>query len=355
LYTDFEGFSRRRQRGGGLGLPFDGPGWHSAAMSDKRYRVFSEHLKQTFGGRVHKISVDAGFSCPNRGGTRDLPGCLFCDPGGSGAVGIDRGFPVAEQIERGKEVMLRKYKAKKFIAYFQPFSNTHAPVARLRALYDQALAVEGVVGLAVGTRPDCLPPEVLDLLAGYHRRTDFWLEIGLQSIHESTLDFLRRGHDYATFLHAFRGARSRGLKVCVHVILGLPGETPEQMLATADEMARLRVDGIKIHLLHVLKGTPLGDLYRLGRIEILGQAAYVGLVADFLERLHPDTFIHRLTGDGPRDLLLAPLWSLNKWEVLNAIDAELEKRGSRQGSECFGNQGKVSPSPAPGGRDVGTR
>jgi radical SAM protein (TIGR01212 family) len=305
-------------------------------MTEKRYRVFSEHLKQTYGGRVHKISVDAGFSCPNRGGTRELPGCLFCDPGGSGAVGIDRGFPVAEQLERGKEIMRRKYKAQKFIAYFQPFSNTHAPVERLRALYDQALAVDGVVGLAVGTRPDCLPAEVLDLLAGYHRRTDFWLELGLQTIHEPTLDFLRRGHDYATFLSAYREAKSRGLKVCVHVILGLPGESREQMLATAAEMARLQVDGIKIHLLHVLKGTPLGDLYQQGKIEILEQDTYVGLVADFLERLSPETFIHRLTGDGPRELLLAPLWSLHKWEVLNAIDAELARRDSRQGSAHAG-------------------
>ncbi|WP_432821799.1 TIGR01212 family radical SAM protein [Trichloromonas sp.] len=308
-------------------------------MSEKRYRVYSEQLKRTFGGRVHKISVDAGFTCPNRGGTRQRPGCLFCDPDGSGAVGIDRDVSLTEQIERGKEVMLRKYKAKKFIAYFQPFSNTFAPVAKLRTLYDQALAVDGVVGLAVGTRPDCLPPEVLDLLAEYHRRTDFWLEIGLQSIHDATLAFLRRGHDYACFLNAFEGARERGLRVCVHIILGLPGETREQMLATADEMARLQVDGIKIHLLHVLEGTPLGDLYQQGGVEILEQDAYVSLVVDFLERLHPETFIHRLTGDGPRNLLLAPLWSLNKWEVLNAIDAELERRKAVQGAEYLRNQG----------------
>jgi uncharacterized protein len=302
-------------------------------MNEKRYRVFSAHLKKKFAGRVHKISIDAGFSCPNRGGTRDRPGCLFCDPGGSGAIGIDRGFPVSEQIERGREVMVRKYKAKAFIAYFQPFSNTYASVSRLRELYDQALEVDGVVGLAVGTRPDCLPLEVLDLLAEYHRRTDFWLELGLQSIHNATLDLLRRGHDYATFLRAYHGAKERGLQVCVHIILGLPGETREQMLATADEMARLRVDGIKIHLLHVLEGTPLGDLYKQGEIKILEQDAYVSLVVDFLERLYPETFIHRLTGDGPRHLLLAPLWSLNKWEVLNAIDAELKSRDSHQGSE----------------------
>jgi len=303
-------------------------------MSDKRYFLFSHYLKDLFGGRVHKISVDAGFTCPNRGDTRRKPGCLFCDPDGSGAVGIERGLPVAQQIEQGKEVMVRKYKARQFIAYFQPFSNTYAPPEKLRALYDEALGVSGVVGLAVGTRPDCLPDDVLDLLAEYHHRTYFWLELGLQTIHDATLATLRRGHDYACFLKAYQGARARGLRVCVHVILGLPGESREQILATADEMARLKVDGIKIHLLHVLKGTPLGDLYEKGEVPVLSQEDYVQLAVDFLERLHPDTLVHRLTGDGPRDILLAPLWSLNKWEVLNAIDGELERRGSRQGSRC---------------------
>lgn len=303
-------------------------------MSDKRYNLFSEHLKQRFGGRVHKISVDAGFGCPNRDGGRSRPGCLFCDPGGSGAVGIERALPVAEQIEQGKEVMVRKYKARHFMAYFQPFSNTFAPVAVLRERYDAALVVPGVVGLAVGTRPDCLPEAVLDLLADYHRRTYFWLELGLQSRHDATLAFLRRGHDYATFLAAYAAAKARGLRVCVHVILGLPGEDRAAMLATADELARLRVDGVKLHLLHVLDGTPLGDMFRKGEIAVLEQDAYVQLAADVLERLHPETLIQRLTGDGPRDTLLAPLWSLNKWEVLNAIDAELERRGTRQGSVC---------------------
>ncbi len=301
---------------------------------DKRYQVFSEHLKKKFGGRVHKISVDAGFSCPNREATRAGSGCLFCDPGGSGAVGIARRLPVAAQLEQGKEVMARKYKAERFLAYFQPFSNTFAPPGQLRACYDEALAVPGVVGLAVGTRPDCLPPGVLGLLAEYHRRTYFWLELGLQSSHDASLVRIRRGHDYATFLAAYDAARERGLRICVHVILGLPGEDRDDMLATADELARLAVDGVKIHLLHVLAGTPLGELYRGGEIAVLDREDYVNLAVDFLERLHPDTLVQRLTGDGPRELLLAPLWSLNKWEVLNAIDAELERRGSRQGDRC---------------------
>jgi len=314
-------------------------------MQGKRYRLYSEQLKQRYGTRVHKISVDAGFSCPNRGDSRQQPGCLFCDADGSGAVGIDQALSVRQQLHAGMEVMRRKYKAGRFIAYFQPFSNTYAPPQQLRRLYDEALAVEDVVGLAIGSRPDCLDEPVLELLADYHLRTDLWLEIGLQTTHDTTLAFLRRGHDYAVFLDAFHRARRRGLQLCVHVILGLPGEDCEAMLATADEMARLKVDGIKIHLLHVLRGTALGTMYEAGEIAILDQEAYVKLVADFIERLHPQTLIHRLTGDGPRATLLAPLWSLNKWEVLNAIDAELARRGSRQGDRCRFAEGQSLSEP----------
>ena len=254
-------------------------------MNGKRYHLFSEHLKQRFGGRVHKISIDAGVGCPNRGGGRKGAGCLFCDPGGSGAVGIDRRLTVAEQLEAGKEVMTRKYKATRFIAYFQPFSNTLAPVATLRQLYDQALDVSDVVGLAIGTRPDCLPEEVLDLLAEYHQRSYFWLELGLQSRHDRTLAFLQRGHDCAAFVDAFQRAKQRGLRVCVHVILGLPGEDRAAMLATADLLAELKVDGVKLHLLHVLRGTPLGELYASGKIQLLEKDEYVEVVADVIERL----------------------------------------------------------------------
>ncbi|NLC69759.1 MAG: TIGR01212 family radical SAM protein [Desulfuromonadaceae bacterium] len=306
-------------------------------MPNRPYNLFSEHLKEIFGRRIHKISIDAGFSCPNRGGTRHLPGCIFCSPDGSGATGIKRGASIRDQIEDGKEVMIRKYKAGAFLAYFQSYTNTWAPVAELRSCFDEALSVDGVVGLAVGTRPDCLGGEVLDLLAGYHRSTYFWLEVGLQSIHDRTLDFIHRGHDYRTFTAAFAAARERGMRVCVHIILGLPGETRREMLETASEMARLRVDGIKIHLLHVLEGTPLARLFREGSLQILEQEEYVGLAVDFIERLHPDTLIHRLTGDGPREQLLAPLWSLNKWEVINAIHDEFRRRQSRQGAfHCHG-------------------
>jgi len=300
-------------------------------MADKRYNAFSEELKRLFGCRVHRISVDAGFTCPNRDGTVGTGGCIYCGGEGSGSYGIARNLPVAAQLEDGKEVMVRKYKAKKFIAYFQAYSNTYAPVERLAALYDEALAVEDIVGLIVGTRPDCLPPATLDLLAEYARRSWFWLELGLQSTHDRTLQAINRGHDFAAFTEAMERCRERGIRVCAHVIIGLPGETREEILATAGILDGLKVDGVKLHLLHVMRGTMLAQMYGRGEISVMERDDYVGLVCDFLELLDPRISIQRLTGDGGRDLV-APLWSLAKFEVLNAIDQELERRGSRQGS-----------------------
>lgn len=304
-------------------------------MIEKRYNAFSEELKRVFGCRVHRISVDAGFTCPNRDGSAGTQGCIYCGGQGSGSFGIARGATVAEQIEHGKEVMVRKYKAQRFIAYFQPYSNTYAPVERLRALYDEALAVKDVAGLIVGTRPDCLPPATLDLLAEYARRTYFWLELGLQSPLDRTLKLINRGHDFAAFTAAVQGGRERGIPLCAHVILGLPGETRDEMLATAAILNDIRVDGVKVHLLHVMRDTPLAELYRQGGVRVMDRDDYVGLVCDFLERLDPAVIVQRLTGDGGRDHLIAPLWSLAKFEVLNAIDVELARRGSRQGSKCI--------------------
>jgi uncharacterized protein len=300
-------------------------------MNDKRYNAFSEELKRQFGCRVHRISVDAGFSCPNRDGTVGTGGCIFCSDRGSGSYGIAREMSIAGQLEHGKEVMTRKYKAKRFIAYFQPYSNTYAPPQQLRRIYDEALAVPDVVGLIVGTRPDCLPPEVLDLLAEYHRKTYFWLELGMQSPYDRTLEAIGRGHDSAAFMEAARQVRALGIRLCVHVILGLPGESREEMLATPAILNDLGVDGVKIHLLHVNRGTELAGMYERGEVRLLERDEYVGLVCDFVERLDPGISIHRLTGDGGRDLI-APLWSAAKFEVLNAIDNELERRGTRQGS-----------------------
>lgn len=301
-------------------------------MTQKRYNAFSDELKRVFGCRVHRIAVDAGFSCPNRDGSRGSGGCVYCGGRGSGAHGILQGASVAQQIEAGKEVMTRKYKAQRFIAYFQAYSNTYAPAETLRSFYDEALSVPGIVGLIVGTRPDCLPPETVSLLAEYARRTYFWLELGLQSPLDRTLEFLRRGHDFAAFERAVTACRGAGIRVCAHIILGLPGESRDEMLDTAAVLNGLGVDGVKIHLLHVMKETPLEELYRRGEVRMLDRDEYVGLVCDFLERLRPEISIQRLTGDGGHDHLVAPLWSLRKFEVLNAIDYELERRGTRQGS-----------------------
>lgn len=302
--------------------------------SPKRYTTLSDELKQRFGCKVQRISVDAGFGCPNRDGTLDSEGCIFCGGQGSGSFGIRRELEIAAQIEDGKEVMRRKYKAGKFIAYFQAYSNTYAAVDQLRRLFDEALGVADVVGIIIATRPDCLPDDVLDYLAALNEKTFLWLEIGLQSIHDKSLELINRRHDYSCFVDAMERSATRSLRVCVHVILGLPGETREEMLAMAGELNRLEVAGVKLHLLHVMRGTQLAEMYARGEVSVLDRDGYVGLVCDFLERLDARILIHRLTGDGGHDNLIAPLWSLKKFEVLNLIDAELERRGTRQGSRC---------------------
>ena len=300
----------------------------------KRYNTFSEELKRVFGCKVQRISVDAGFTCPNRDGTLSSNGCIFCGGHGSGSFGIRRDLIISAQLEDGKEVMRRKYRAEKFIAYFQAYSNTYASVPRLRELYSEACTTSDIVGLIVATRPDCLPEEILDYLQELSDKTYLWLEIGMQSIHDRSLTFIKRRHTQACSVEAVQRARSRGLKVCVHIILGLPGETRGEMLATAGELNRLGVDGVKLHLLHVMKGTQLADMYGRGEVTVLCRDEYAGLVCDFLELLEPRILIHRLTGDGGHDNLVAPLWSLKKFEILNLIDAELARRGTRQGSKA---------------------
>ena len=298
----------------------------------KLYNSFSEELKRQFGCKVQRISVDAGFTCPNRDGTLDKSGCIFCGGSGSGSFGIRAELSIVEQLEDGKEVMSRKYKAQKFMAYFQAYSNTYASVERLREIYSEALSVNDVVGLIVATRPDCLENDVLDYLKELHPQTYLWLEIGMQSIHDKSLILMNRRHDNACTISAIERAKQRGLRVCAHVILGMPSETKEDMLATAQVLNHLGVDGIKLHLLHVMKGTRLAEMHESGKISLLDRDTYAGLVCDFLEQLNPAMIIHRLTGDGGRDNLVAPLWSLNKFEVLNLIDSTLLSRGTQQGS-----------------------
>ncbi|HEU0264599.1 MAG TPA: TIGR01212 family radical SAM protein [Geobacterales bacterium] len=302
-------------------------------MSPERpYHAFSDELKRIFGCRIQRISLDAGFSCPNRDGSIGSGGCVFCDADGSGARHIERELALQQQLEKGIEAGSRRYPGARFAAYFQAFSNTYAPVHRLRQLYDEALAVPGIVALFIGTRPDTLPPDVVDLLAEYHHRTHLWVEIGLQSAHDATLRFLNRGHDRATFTDAVQRCHQQGIRVCAHLIVGLPGEGRNELLATIDYLNDLGIDGIKIHLLHILEGTPLANLWKEGEIRTLERDEYVQLVCDLLERLDPRVLIQRLTGDGDRQRLLAPLWSLKKLEVINQIEQELRRRGTQQGS-----------------------
>lgn len=301
----------------------------------KRYNTFSEELKRIFGCKVQRISLDAAFSCPNRDGSLGSDGCIFCGGQGSGSYGIRRDLTISAQLEDGKEVMRRKYRAFKFLAYFQAYSNTYAAVDHLRELFSEALSVPDVAGLVIATRPDCLPDDVLDYLKDLSSQTYLWLELGMQSMYDRSLKLINRRHDHNCTVDSVRRAKSRGLRICVHIILGLPGETRDEMLAVAGELNRLGVDGVKLHLLHVMKGTVLAEMYGRGEVQLLDRDEYAGLVCDFLELLDPSVLIHRLTGDGGHANLIAPLWSLKKFEVLNLIDAEMERRGTRQGFRFY--------------------
>jgi radical SAM protein (TIGR01212 family) len=304
--------------------------------ADLPYRDLNSFLKERFGQRVQKITLDAGLTCPNRDSRVGAGGCLYCNSRGSGTGAWARGESIPAQLEAGMTRLARRYGAARFIAYFQSFSNTYAPVAQLRELYDAALAPPPVVGLAIGTRPDCLEDDVLDLLAGYGRDRLVWLELGLQSAHDATLARLNRGHDVACFTAATARAAARGLPVVAHVILGLPGEGPGEMAATADYLARLPVHGVKIHLLYVIKDSGLAGRYGAGEYVCLSEDQYVGAVVDFIERLPPHLVIHRLTGDPHPEELVAPAWCLDKARVLRGIREEFARRGTRQGSRWAG-------------------
>lgn len=299
-----------------------------------RYYDLNTYLRNLFGCRVQKISLDAGLTCPNRDGRLSRGGCIYCNARGSGTGAYEQGLSITEQITSGKEFLSRRYKAEKFIAYFQSFSNTYGPYERLKALWEEALAVEGIVGLSIGTRPDCIDEPLLRLLEDYARDTLVWIEYGLQSIHERTLEFINRGHDAGAFQRAVDATRHRGIRICTHVILGLPLEDRDAMLATARAVAATGIDGIKIHLLYVIKGTRMEELYLNGAYRCLEQEEYANLVCDFLELLPPDMVIQRLTGDPHPGELVAPEWSLRKNETLSRIKGILVERDSWQGRRC---------------------
>jgi radical SAM protein (TIGR01212 family) len=297
----------------------------------QRYTDLNSYLRRRFGCRVQKISVDAGFTCPNRDGTLATGGCIYCNARGSGTGAHARGLSITEQLLAGKQALTRRYKAEKFIAYFQAFSNTYAPLPLLQKRYAEALEVPGVVGLAIGTRPDCVDEAVLELLQKIARRHLVWIEYGLQSAHDATLARINRGHDVAAFQSAVAATRGRGLEICAHVILGLPGEKRREMLKTAEFLAGLELDAVKIHLLYVVRGTALETLWRQGQYRCLRQQEYVGLVCDFLERLPPAMVIQRLTGDPRPGELVAPQWARYKQQTLNHIRETLVARDTWQG------------------------
>lgn len=301
---------------------------------EKRYLTLNKHLRDLFGEKVIKVSLDAGLSCPNRDGTLSRGGCIFCSEKGSGDFAGQRGHSIKEQFDEVRGRTLKKWPKAKYIAYFQSFSGTYGPAEYLEGLYAEALKQTGVVGLSISTRPDCLTDEILNILDDLNKRTYLWIELGLQSIHHKTLEWMNRGHDFECFKEALFKLRQINIRVCAHIILGMPGETRQEMLDTASELGKLPMQGIKIHSLHILEGTRLADSYRRERFSLLTMEEYIELVADILEILPPDMIVHRLMGDGPSADVIGPSWTRNKWEVLNGIDREMEKRGSYQGSKA---------------------
>lgn len=301
-------------------------------MTSLPYQSFNNYLRRKFGCRVHRVALDGGFTCPNIDGTRGRGGCRFCDVSGSLAAYGDRSLLVAEQLWRGISLLERRAKAEKFIAYFQSYTATHASPDRLRLLMEEALAAdERVVGLAVGARPDCLSEEMLDLLQEYHERTELWLDVGLESTNDTTLAAINRQCTGAEFVESMRRVKQRGLRVCAHVIFGLPGDTDVDMLRSIEWINNLRLDGVKIHNLYIDSHSAYGVMWKRGEIPLISRDQYVDLVCRSIEMLRPEVLIHRLTGEAPRGRHMAPDWAANKQELLAAIHEQLAMRGIWQG------------------------
>lgn len=300
----------------------------------ERYFSLNRYLRETFGEKVYKLALDAGMTCPNRDGTIGTGGCIFCSAGGSGDFAQGQCGSIREQIDKAKLRIRGKTDAGKFIAYFQSYTNTYAPVERLEAIFTEAMEVEEVAVLSVATRPDCLEPEVIALLERLNRIKPVWVELGLQTIHEETARYIRRGYPLEVYDDAVRRLKSAGIGVITHVILGLPGETREMMLQTIDHLSgENRPDGVKLQLLHVLEGTDLAKDYRAGLFRAMEPEEYLDVLFACIRRLPPDVVIHRLTGDGAKKDLIAPLWTGDKKRVINTLNRELELRDIRQGSD----------------------
>lgn len=304
---------------------------------DKPYRPYSAYLKDKFGYKIYKVTLDGGFTCPNRDGTKAKGGCTFCDQTGSSSRAQNPRDSITRQILGNIEKQRKRFKADKFVAYFQSFTNTYAPVERLKEMYDAALESHpDIVGLAISTRPDCVDDEKLALIASYQGPGRYIsVEYGMQTIHNRTLELVNRAETHEDFLQALTLTRKHGIEdYCIHIILGLPGESWEDQMATADEMARLKVHGVKIHLLVAMEHTPIARAYERGEWKPLERDEYISLVCDFIERLHPECVIHRVAGNGHHQHVVAPLWMMRKMEVTTEIEREFARRGTRQGSQC---------------------
>jgi uncharacterized protein len=308
----------------------------SAELISKPYKPYSTYLREKLGYKTYKLTLDGGFTCPNRDGTKAYGGCTFCDQTGSSSREQDLRDSIRTQLLKNMEKQRKRFKAEKFIAYFQSFTNTYAPVERLKTLYDEASVTHpDIIGLAISTRPDCVDEEKLALIASYKQTLPYVsVEYGMQTIHDRTLARLNRAETYEDFLTAYHLTQQHDIEHCIHVILDLPGETWEDQMATADALAELKVHGVKIHLLCAMEKTPLAAEYLRGEWQPLEREAYVSLLCDFMERLHPDTIIHRVAGNGHRQHILAPLWLQRKLEIMNDLEAEFARRGTRQGSRC---------------------
>ncbi|ACD21747.1 TIGR01212 family radical SAM protein [Clostridium botulinum] len=301
------------------------------SWNGKRYHSLNYFLREKFGEKVFKISLDGGFSCPNRDGKVSKGGCVFCSARGSGDYAGSRNFSITGQFNNVKTMMANKWKSGKYIAYFQAYTNTYAPVDELRQKYEEAINQEGVVALSIATRPDCLEDDVLDLIEELSKKLYVWVELGLQTINDDVAKKINRGYDLKVFDNAMTRLKERNIDVVVHSILGLPGESQDDMLKTIDYIAHSGAQGIKLHLLHLMKDTKMVELYENGELQFLSQEDYIKLICRAVSMLPKEMVVHRLTGDAPRDLLIGPMWSLKKWEVLNAIDKTLEDNDIYQG------------------------
>ena len=306
-------------------------------MAPKRYYDLNSYFQRRFGQRVHKITVDAGFTCPNRDGTLSRSGCIFCNAKGSGTGAHNRGQTIRQQLEIGKIKVAKRFKAKKYLAYFQSYTNTYAPLDVLKKHYNDALSVKDVIGLAIGTRPDCINEPILDLLSEIACNHLVWLEYGLQTVHDNTLNYINRGHTFNCFKSAVSATRGRGIKICAHIIIGLPGEDRAKILATAKTIATMGIDGIKLHLLYVIKGTQLHELYKSGHYRCLEQDEYIDLLRELLEVLPADMVIQRLTGDPHPAELVAPQWALDKRGTLDRLKQQLIRCDTYQGKHYSAN------------------